>query len=111
MRWLNPRHLERASDFYERYGGFAVILSRFMPIIRTYVPFVAGLVAMAPRTFTIFNAVGAVLWIGGLAYAGYFFGNIPWVRSNLTAIILGIVVVSLLPIAVALLSKVREART
>ena len=108
-RWLNPEHLKRAHGFYERFGGSAVILSRFMPIIRTYVPFVAGLVAMLPRRFTLFNAVGAVLWVGGLTYAGYFFGNIPWVRGNLTAIIVGIVVVSLLPVAWALLTKPREA--
>ncbi len=108
-RWLNPKHLEKANAFYERHGGSAVILSRFMPIIRTYVPFVAGLASMHARKFAMFNAVGAVLWVGGLTYAGYFFGNIPWVRGNLTAIILGIVAVSLLPLAWALLKKPREA--
>jgi len=108
-RWLNPRHLERANAFYERHGGSAVIISRFMPIIRTYVPFVAGLACMDARKYSIFNAVGAVLWVGGLAYAGYFFGNIPWVRGNLTLIIVGIVAVSLLPLAWALLTKPREA--
>jgi membrane-associated protein len=108
-RWLNPKHLEKANAFYERHGGVAVIISRFMPIIRTYVPFVAGLAAMQARKYSVYNAVGAVLWVGGLAYAGYFFGNIPWVRGNLTAIIVGIVVVSLLPLAWALLKKPREA--
>ena len=108
-RWLNPAHLEKANGFYERYGGSAVILSRFMPIIRTYVPFVAGLAAMDARRYTLFNAVGAALWVGGLTYAGFFFGNIPWVRGNLTAIIVGIVAVSLLPLAWALLTKRKEA--
>ena len=108
-RWLNPAHLDRAHGFYERHGGSAVILSRFMPIIRTYVPFVAGLASMDARRYSLFNAVGAVSWVGGLAYAGYFFGNIPWVRGNLTAIIVGIVAVSLLPLAWALLTKPREA--
>jgi membrane-associated protein len=108
-RWLNPAHLEKANGFYERYGASAVILSRFMPIIRTYVPFVAGLASMPARRFTLFNAIGAVLWVGGLTYAGYFFGNIPWVRGNLTAIIIGIVVVSLLPVAWALVTQPREA--
>jgi membrane-associated protein len=108
-RWLNPKHLEKANSFYERYGGSAVILSRFMPIIRTYVPFVAGLGAMAPRRFALFNAIGAVLWVGGLTYAGYFFGNIAWVRGNLTAIIVGIVIVSLVPLAWAVVMKPREA--
>jgi membrane-associated protein len=108
-RWLNPKHLEKANAFYERHGGSAVIISRFMPIIRTYVPFVAGLASMHTRKFALFNAVGAVLWVGGLTYAGYFFGNIPWVRGNLTAIIVGIVIVSLLPLAWALLKKPRGA--
>ncbi|HTS85755.1 MAG TPA: DedA family protein [Usitatibacter sp.] len=108
-RWLNPSHLDRAHAFYERHGGSAVILSRFMPIIRTYVPFVAGLAAMDARRYALFNAVGAVLWVAGLAYAGYFFGNIAWVRGNLSAIIVGIVAVSLVPLAWALLTKPREA--
>jgi len=98
-RFLNPRHLERAHAFYERHGGKAVVISRFLPIIRTYVPFVAGMARMHPREFLAYNAAGAVLWAGGLLYAGYFFGNIPWIRGNLTAIIVGIVVVSLLPLA------------
>lgn len=98
-RFLNPRHLERAHAFYERHGGKAVVISRFLPIIRTYVPFVAGMARMHPREFLAYNAGGAVLWAGGLLYAGYFFGNIPWIHGNLTAIIVGIVVVSLLPLA------------
>lgn len=100
-RWLNPKHLERAHGFYERYGGQAVVISRFMPIVRTYIPFVAGLAEMTPGKFSLFNAVGAVLWVGGLLYAGFFFGNIPWIKGNLTAIILGIVAVSLVPVVVA----------
>ena len=108
-RWLNPKHLERANAFYERYGGQAVVISRFMPIVRTYIPFVAGLAAMTPAKFSLFNAVGAVLWVGGLLYAGFFFGNIPWIKGNLTAIILGIIAVSLVPVAIAWL-KSRAAK-
>ena len=100
-RWLNPRHLEKAHAFYERHGGKAVVISRFLPIVRTYIPFVAGMAAMKPREFTLYNAVGAVLWVGSITYAGFFFGNIPWIRGNLTAIIIGIVVVSLLPLVFA----------
>jgi membrane-associated protein len=100
-RWLNPKHLEKAHGFYERHGGKAVVISRFLPIVRTYVPFVAGMAAMTAREFTIYNVVGALLWVGLLSYAGYFFGNIPWIRGNLTAIIVGIIVVSLLPLAYA----------
>jgi len=102
-RFLNPAHLERAHAFYERHGGKAVVVSRFLPIIRTYVPFVAGMARMEPREFLAYNAFGGIAWVGGLTYAGYFFGNIPWVRGNLTAIIVGIVVVSLLPLAWAFL--------
>ena len=98
-RFLNPAHLEKAHAFYERHGGKAVVISRFLPIIRTYVPFVAGMARMRRREFLAYNAGGAVLWTGALLYAGYFFGNIPWIRGNLTAIIIGIIVVSLLPLA------------
>ncbi len=100
-RWLNRKHLDKAHEFYERHGGKAVVISRFLPIVRTYVPFVAGMAAMKPREFTMYNVAGAVLWVGSLTFAGFFFGNIPWVKGNLTAIIIGIVVVSLLPLAYA----------
>jgi len=100
-RWLNPAHLERAHAFYERHGGKAVVLSRFLPIVRTYIPFVAGMGAMSPRRFSAYNIAGAVAWVAALTYAGYFFGNIPWIKSNLTWLIVAIVVVSLLPLAVA----------
>lgn len=108
-RLLNPAHLESAHAFYERHGGKAVVISRFLPIIRTYVPFVAGMARMHPRGFLAYNALGAVLWAGGLVYAGYFFGNIPWIRGNLTAIIVGIVAVSVAPLAWAVLRS-RMAR-
>jgi membrane-associated protein len=100
-RWLNPAHLARGHAFYERHGGKAVVLSRFLPIVRTYIPFVAGMAQMPPARFTAYNALGAAAWAGTLTYAGYFFGNIPWVRENLTLLIVGIVVVSLVPLAVA----------
>jgi membrane-associated protein len=100
-RWLNPAHLDRAHAFYDRHGGKAVVISRFLPIVRTYIPFVAGMGAMQPARFTAFNAAGAILWVGSLCYAGYFFGNIPWIKGNLTLIILAIIGVSLLPLVVA----------
>ena len=100
-RWLNPKHLEKAHAFYEEHGGKAIVISRFLPIVRTYIPFVAGLGAMSAARFTAFNLAGGVLWVASLCYAGYFFGNIPWIRSNLTAIIVGIIVVSLIPVVVA----------
>ena len=109
-KWLNPAHLDKAHAFYERHGGKAVVISRFLPIVRTYVPFVAGMAAMSAKTYTAYNVAGGFLWVGLLLYAGYFFGNIPWIKGNLTAIILGIIIVSLLPLAFAYL-KGRLART
>ncbi len=110
-RWLNPKHLDKAHEFYERHGGKAVVLSRFLPIVRTYVPFVAGMALMTPRQYTMYNVAGGVAWVGTLCYAGYFFGNIPWIRGNLTAIIVGIVIVSLLPLAYAFLQSRMRSRS
>ena len=100
-RWLNPKHLERAHAFYEKHGGKAVVISRFLPIVRTYIPFVAGMAAMTPARYTAYNIAGGVAWVASLTYAGYFFGNIPWIKNNLTWLIVGIVVVSLAPLAIA----------
>jgi membrane-associated protein len=110
-RWLNPKHLDKAHEFYERHGGKAVVLSRFLPIVRTYVPFVAGMALMTPRQYTMYNVAGGVAWVGSLSYAGYFFGNIPWIRGNLTAIIVGIVIVSLLPLAYAFVKSRMQGRS
>ena len=104
-RLLNPVHLEKAHAFYDRHGGKAVVISRFLPIIRTYIPFVAGLGAMQPVRFTLFNIAGAVAWVASITYAGYFFGNIPWIRNNLTAIIVGIIVLSMVPVVLAWLKE------
>jgi membrane-associated protein len=109
-RWLNPGHLAKARDFYDRHGGKAVVISRFLPIVRTYVPFVAGMAAMKPREFTTYNVTGAVLWVGLLTYAGFFFGNIPWIKGNLTAIIVAIIVVSLLPLVYAYVRARKASR-
>jgi membrane-associated protein len=100
-RWLNPKHLDKARAFYDRHGGKAIVISRFLPIVRTYVPFVAGMALMSPKEYSLYNIAGGVAWVGSLTYAGYFFGNIPWVKGNLTAIIVGIVVVSLAPLLYA----------
>lgn len=109
-RWLNPRHLATAHEFYERHGGKAVVISRFLPIVRTYIPFVAGMARMPAARFEAFNAAGAVAWVGLLTYAGYFFGNIPWIKGNLTLLILAIIVVSLLPLAAAFVRSRLAAR-
>lgn len=96
-RWLNPKHLQRAHDFYEKYGGKTIIIARFVPIVRTYAPFVAGAASMTYAKFALFNVSGAVLWVVSLGYAGYFFGNLPFIKNNLTLVILGIIFLSILP--------------
>jgi membrane-associated protein len=100
-RWFNPRHLVEAHAFFERHGGKTIILSRFLPIIRTYAPFVAGVGDMSRTRFLLFNAVGAVLWVGSLLMVGYFFGNVPFIKGNLTMVIVVIVAVTLLPVLFA----------
>jgi membrane-associated protein len=96
-RWFKQEHLRRTQAFYDRFGGVTIIIGRFVPIVRTFAPFLAGVAGMTYRKFLSFNVVGAVAWIVSLVYAGYLFGNIPWVRDHLTLIVLGIVVVSLMP--------------
>jgi membrane-associated protein len=94
---LNRQHLERAHAFFEQYGGKAVILGRFVPIVRTFVPFVAGAALMTPRSFVFYNFVGAAAWVGICIGAGLLFGNVPVVKNNFPLVALGIVIVSLLP--------------
>ena len=109
-RWINPSHLERTHQFYERHGGKTIIIARFMPIIRTYVPFVAGLGAMPYARYLGYCVAGALLWVISLTLAGYFFGNIPAVKQNLTVVILLIVAISVAPGFIAWLRS-RSART
>jgi membrane-associated protein len=100
-RWVNPAYLQRTHDFYARHGGKTIILARFMPIIRTYVPFVAGVGTMPYLRYIAFCVIGALTWVGSLCLAGYFFGNIPQVKSNLTLVILAIVLLSVSPGVIA----------
>ena len=92
-RWFNRRAFEQAHDFYERYGGVTIILARFMPFIRTFAPFVAGVAAMNRRTFTLYNVIGAVVWVVGLTLAGYWFGNLEWVQRHLSKIIWALIII------------------
>jgi len=107
-RLFNRKAFERAHGFYERYGGVTVILARFIPFIRTFVPFVAGVAQMRRVRFTLFNMVGAVLWVLGVTGAGYFFGNLPWVKGNLETIIWGLI---LIPGLLAIYGSWRAGRT
>jgi membrane-associated protein len=92
-RWFNRKAFDRAHQFYERHGGVTVILARFMPFIRTFVPFVAGVAQMTRGKFTLFNVSGALIWVLGLVTAGYLFGNQPWVQANLSKIIWALILV------------------
>jgi membrane-associated protein len=109
-RWFRQEHLRQTQAFYDRYGGITIIIGRFVPIIRTFAPFLAGVAGMRYRKFLSYNVVGAVAWIVSLVYAGYLFGNIPWVKHNLTLIVLGIVAVSLLPAATTFIRERRARR-
>ena len=108
-RWLNPAHVARAHDFFERHGGKAVVMARFVPIVRTFVPFVAGVAAMSYPSFAFYNIVGAVAWVGLCVGGGYVFGNVPIVQDNFSLVALGIVAVSMLPMLVEYLRHRRRA--
>jgi membrane-associated protein len=108
-RWFRKKHLHQTQAFYEKYGGVTIIIGRFVPIIRTFAPFLAGVAGMSYHRFLTYNVIGAVGWITSLVYAGYLFGNIPWVKQNLTFIVVGIVIVSVLP-AISTYWKERRSR-
>lgn len=98
-RWINKDALRRTHDFFEKHGGKTIILARFVPVVRTFAPFVAGISDMTHARFQMYNLTGAVLWVAGLVTAGYFFGNIPVVRDHLTVIVLFGVGVAVVPLA------------
>lgn len=106
---LNRKHLDRAHEFFERHGAMAVISSRFAPIIRTFVPFVAGAAAMSAPKFVLYNIVGALLWTALCVGAGYAFGNVPVIKNNFSLVALGIVAVSFLPMVIEILKHRRKA--
>jgi membrane-associated protein len=105
---LNKSYLDRAHAFFEQYGGKAIVLARFVPIVRTFVPFVAGAARMTPTTFVLFNAIGAIAWVTLCLGAGWFFGNIPIVKNNFSLVTIGIVLVSMLPMLFELIANRRR---
>ncbi len=107
-RWFNRNAFDKAHAFYERYGGITIVLARFMPFARTFAPFVAGVAHMDRRVFTLYNVLGATLWVGGVTLAGYWFGNLPWVKANLEYIIWGLILV---PGLVAIAGAMKSSRT
>jgi membrane-associated protein len=100
QRMLNRDHLDRAHAFFEKYGGKAIVIGRFVPIVRTFVPFVAGAGTMTYSSFAFYNVSGAIIWVGVCTLAGYAFGNVPVIKENFSLAVLGIIVVSVLPIVI-----------
>ncbi|MBK7956255.1 MAG: DedA family protein [Candidatus Accumulibacter sp.] len=106
-RFFNRAALEKTHAFYEKHGGKTLVLSRFLPLFRTFAPFVAGIGAMSYGKFTFFNLVGGCTWVASLTLAGYWFGNLPWIQQNLTLVIVAIIALSLLPVGIGWLQQRR----
>jgi len=105
VRFLNKRHLERTHRFYERYGGKTIVIARFVPIIRTFAPFVAGIGKMTYGRFISYNVIGGIAWVALFTLGGYWFGNIPVVRRNFSLVILAIIVISVIPAVVEVIRQ------
>lgn len=110
-RLVKPIYIERTRDFFARYGGKTIVLCRFVPMIRTIAPFLAGAGEMSYKKFTYYNVMGAVLWVFIFVPAGYFFANLPFVEENFTLVLLGVIFVSLLPAVIEVVSEWRRARS
>jgi membrane-associated protein len=110
LRWIKKEYLDRTHEFYEKYGGKTIILARFVPIVRTFAPFVAGIGSMRYSYFIIFNIAGGMAWIMSFVLGGYFFGNIPIVKGNFTLVIMVIIVISVMPGVIEFLRN-RKAKT
>ena len=111
VRFLNKKHLDRTHEFFERYGGKTIILARFVPIVRTFAPFVAGMGKMTYRRFMAYNVIGGLVWIILFLTLGYQFGNFPVVKKNFTILILGIIFVSIIPVVVEFMRERRRIAT
>ena len=110
-RFLNQEHLEKTQRFFEKHGGKTIILARFVPIVRTFAPFVAGVGTMKYRNFVLYNILGAFLWTSLLVFSGYFIGNIPFVKENFEIAIMGIIFLSVLPMIIEYIKTRRERKT
>ena len=109
-RFFNPEHLKKTHAFYEKYGGKTIIIARFVPIVRTFAPFVAGVGQMRYRQFIGYNVIGGILWVSVCVFAGYFFGNLPFVKKNFSVVVIVIVLISLLPAVIEYMRHRAEAR-
>ncbi|MEO6445441.1 MAG: DedA family protein [Gemmatimonadaceae bacterium] len=108
--YVKKEYIQRTHQFYERYGARTIVLARFVPIVRTFAPFVAGAGTMSYRRFAAYNVIGGVVWVGSMLFSGYLFGNIPVVKDNFTLVVLGIIFVSILPGVVAVVQERNRAR-
>jgi membrane-associated protein len=108
-RFLNPLHLKKTQAYFEKYGGKTIIIARFIPIVRTFAPFLSGVGAMNYKNFLFFNVSGAFLWVGSFLALGFWFGELPQVKHNFTFVILGIILVSVLPIVIEILKSRQQS--
>jgi len=111
VRFLNRKHLDRTHEFYERYGGKTIVIARFVPIVRTFAPFVAGIGKMTYGRFLSYNVIGGLAWVLGFVMAGFWFGNIPVVKRNFTLVIFAIIILSVMPAVIEAFRQHRRART
>lgn len=109
-RLVKPSHLQRTHDFFEKHGAFALVIGRFVPIVRTFVPFLAGVGQMKYPRFLVYNVAGGALWILSVTYAGYLFGNIPWVKQHFSWVVIGIIIVSVMPMVIQYLRERGKAK-
>jgi membrane-associated protein len=107
-RWFNKRAFDKAHAFYEKYGGVTIVVARFMPFVRTFAPFVAGVAQMTRSKFSFYDVTGGALWVGSLVTAGYLFGNVPWVQKNLSTIIWAMIIIPGVVIAIGALRARRK---
>ncbi|MBY0452627.1 MAG: VTT domain-containing protein [Bdellovibrionaceae bacterium] len=105
-RFIKKKYLDETQDFYNRWGSLTIVVARFAPFVRTFAPFVAGVAKMDYKKFLLFNVLGGVLWVFSLVLAGYFFGNIPIIKNNFEIVVLGIVAISVLPIAIQMAKRI-----
>ena len=110
-RFFKRKYLEKTHQFYEKHGGIAVIIGRFLPILRTFVPFVAGIGEMTYVRYTIYNIIGSTLWVGAFIYAGYFFGNLPFVQKHFSMVILVLLIIPGLPAVIEFIRQRRQSGT
>ena len=110
IKFIKQEHIERTEKFFEKYGGKTIIIARFVPIIRTFAPFMAGVGSMSYPKFLFYNVIGGLLWINSLIWAGYFFGTLPFVEKNFEIVILAIIVLSLVPVVYELIQAKREKK-